>query len=93
MSTEVRHEPDRSRYALYVDGDDAGEVNYRIQDGAVAMLRVVVDPHRRGEGLGSQLVQGALDDVRANGSGLVIAACPFVTTFFEEHPEYRDLEA
>ena len=93
MTTEVKHEPDRSRYALYVDGDDAGEVNYRIEDGAVVMLRVVVDPHRRGEGLGSELVQGALDDVRTNGSGLVVAACPFVSTFFEEHPEYRDLEA
>ena len=41
-------------------------------------------------GLGSRLVQRALDDLRARGLALV-PLCPFVADFVGRHPEYADL--
>jgi predicted GNAT family acetyltransferase len=43
-----------------------------------------------GKGVGSKLVQGALDQVRAAGLQ-VIPECPFVKAWIEKHPEYADL--
>ncbi len=43
-----------------------------------------------GRGVGSKLVQGALDQVR--GAGVqVIAACPCVKGWIGKHPAYQDL--
>lgn len=43
-----------------------------------------------GRGVGSRLVKGALDHVRALGAG-VIPGCPFVAAYIERHPEEADL--
>jgi predicted GNAT family acetyltransferase len=43
-----------------------------------------------GQGIGSALARGALDDVRAQGLQ-VIPLCPFVAAFIRRHPEYLDL--
>ena len=47
-------------------------------------------PELGGKGIGSQLVKGALDQVRADGLK-VIAQCPFVKGYIDKHPEYADL--
>ena len=43
-----------------------------------------------GKGIGSKLIQGALDQVRADGLK-VIAQCPFVKGWIGKHPGYADL--
>jgi predicted GNAT family acetyltransferase len=43
-----------------------------------------------GKGIGSRLIKGALDQVRADGLK-VIAQCAFVEAYIERHPEYADL--
>jgi predicted GNAT family acetyltransferase len=43
-----------------------------------------------GRGLASELIRGALDDVRSLGLH-VIPICPFVKAFLAEHREYLDL--
>jgi predicted GNAT family acetyltransferase len=45
-----------------------------------------------GTGVGSQLVRGALDDLRVRGLRLV-PLCPFVAAYVRRHPEYADLVA
>ena len=47
-------------------------------------------PELGGKGVGSRLIKGALDQVRANGLK-VIAECPFVKAYIEKHAEYADL--
>jgi GCN5-related N-acetyltransferase len=42
-----------------------------------------------GQGVGSTLVRGALDALRAEGSK-VVPRCEFVAACVERHPEYRD---
>jgi predicted GNAT family acetyltransferase len=43
-----------------------------------------------GQGLAGTLVEGALQDLRERGLG-VIPVCPFVRTWLRRHPEYADL--
>ena len=87
---EVVDDPAATRYVLRRDGEAAGFVTYRRQPGVITLLHTEVDPAREGEGLGSRLVRGVLDDVRAQGLS-VHPVCPFVAAFIERHDEYADL--
>jgi predicted GNAT family acetyltransferase len=44
----------------------------------------------RGRGIASELVQGALQLIRADGLK-VVAACGFVVDYLQKHPEFADL--
>lgn len=90
MATEVRHEPERSRYTISLDGRVVGVTEYRDEGATLVFPHTEVDPSLRGRGLGARLVRGALDDVRARGRR-VIPACSYVARFIEENPDYRDL--
>ncbi len=90
MTTEVRHNPARSRYELFVDGDLVGIADYRLQDDAVVIPHTEIERARRGRGLGAILVRGALDDVQRKGS-TVVPQCWFVAEFIAGHPEYQAL--
>lgn len=52
----------------------------------------VVDPQMRGYGIGSVLLQAALDDIRAQGATLT-SYCSFVDDYIAAYPEYADLLA
>jgi predicted GNAT family acetyltransferase len=90
MAIEVRNAPERSRYELVDDGDVVGIADYQERDDVVVFPHTVIDPSRRGHGLGAILVKGALDDVRPSGRK-VVPSCWFVAEFIDLHPEYADL--
>ncbi len=92
MTTEVRHETDRSRYELSVEGKVIGFADYHVVGDRVVFPHTVIDPAMRGRGYGAVLVQGALDDVRRSGR-TVVPQCWYVAQFIEEHAEYGDLLA
>ena len=54
------------------------------------LVHTDVAPRFEGRGLANVLVQGALDDIRAEGTQ-VVPVCPFVASFLQHHPEYADL--
>lgn len=78
------------QYELLVDGERVGLIRYRRLPGALALVHTEVDPEAEGHGLGTVLVQGALDDLRNRGLK-VVPVCPFVAAFIGHHPEYGDL--
>jgi len=86
----VRDNPEARRYELVVDGEVAGEILYRRSPDRIALVHTEVSPALEGQGLGSRLVAGALDDVRAHGLHAV-PICPFVRSYVQRHPEYGDL--
>jgi predicted GNAT family acetyltransferase len=90
MTPQVADVPDRSRYELTVDGELAGIAEYVMREGVRVFTHTEVFDAGRGEGLGSALAQGALDDVRARGMKLV-PRCPFIAAYIERHDEYADL--
>jgi predicted GNAT family acetyltransferase len=84
------HDAAASRYELVVDGRRLGHLDYRRDGDVVDLFHTEVEPEEQGAGLGSELVAGALDDVRAGG-GHIRPSCPFVAAFLAEHDEYGDL--
>lgn len=82
MATDVRHEPEQDRYAVYVDGEEAGECHYRVDGDRVVFDHTHVDPRHRGKGLADTLVREALDDTRRAGRDIV-AQCWFVVEVLE----------
>lgn len=88
----VTRNDDRSRFEATVDGELAGFSAYRLREGVIEFTHTEVDDAFEGKGVGSALVSGALDQVRAEGLD-VIATCPFVRGYIERHQEYADLLA
>ena len=86
----VRDNPSQLRYEMSVDGKAAGCIRYRRLPGAVALVHTEVEPQFEGHGLGGKLVEGALNDIRERGLKLV-PICPFVSSYLDQHPEYRHL--
>jgi predicted GNAT family acetyltransferase len=81
---QVRH-----RFELAVDAHVATS-EYSLKDGVIAFMHTEVPEALAGKGVGSKLIKGALDQVRARGLR-VIALCPFVKAYIEKHADYADL--
>jgi predicted GNAT family acetyltransferase len=79
-----------SAYEAHLDGGRAGLISYTRDGDVVTMSHTEVEPHLEGRGIGSELVQRALDDVRSKGLR-VRPACPFVASYIRDHAEYGDL--
>ena len=91
MTTTVANNPDKSRYEILIDGDLVGVAVYELGENSINFVHTQVETDIREKGLGGNLVQHALDDVREGSSARVIATCPFVTRWISEHPDYQDL--
>jgi predicted GNAT family acetyltransferase len=80
-----------SRYEARIGETVAGWSVYQTTTSIIIIEHTEVDPSYEGQGVGSALVQGALDDIRDKGRHKVLAVCPFVRTWLGKHQEYRDL--
>jgi predicted GNAT family acetyltransferase len=91
MDATVTDNSDESRYEIHSgDGRLAGFIVYRLKPGRISLIHTEIDDEFEGQGLGSKLVAGALDDARGRELG-VLPFCPFVNSYIERHPEYVDL--
>lgn len=91
MITEVVQDASQNRFQLLLDGQYVGESDYIVRDDTIVFTHTEIDPGRTEEGLGGELVRGALNLVRAETDLRVVASCPFTAHFIEEHPDYQDL--
>jgi predicted GNAT family acetyltransferase len=89
MAETVRDNPERHRFELPLDGHVAF-ANYRRSGDTLLILHTEVPKELEGRGLGSALVRGLLDLIRAQGLK-VRPLCPFVASYMDRHPEYADL--
>jgi predicted GNAT family acetyltransferase len=87
----VRNNEAESRYELDAGGAVAMAA-YRMQDGAVAFTHTEVPEQLEGQGVGTRLIAGAVEDVRRRGLKM-IPLCGFVRHYVETHPEVQDLLA
>jgi predicted GNAT family acetyltransferase len=88
----VRDNRAELRYELVRDDEVLGFLLYRIEPDAVVLVHTDIDPAYEGQGLGSVLVKGALDDLRERGVR-AIPLCPFVRAYIRRHPEYAPVTA
>jgi len=85
----VRDNKIQNRFEFDVEGGLAF-ANYRLTPSAVIITHTETPRSLRGRGIASELVQGALQLIRADGLK-VIAGCGFVVDYLQRHPEFADL--
>ncbi len=88
-AASVRDNKAQSRYELDLEGAVAF-ANYRLAPRAVIITHTETPRALRGRGIASELVQGALQLIRADRLK-VVAGCGFVVDYLRKHPEYADL--
>ena len=86
----VVDDPEHSRYELRVDGEIAGQLVYQADGARRTLVHTEIEPAFEGQGRGSHLAAGALDDARHRGF-TVVPLCPFVTAYLRHHPEQLDV--
>ncbi|EKS38092.1 MAG: putative GNAT family acetyltransferase [Afipia broomeae] len=87
----VRNNKSLNRYELDADGATAF-ADYRLAPGKVIITHTETPRPLRGRGIASKLVQGTLEQIRADGLK-VVAGCGFVVDYLEKHPEFADVVA
>src|SRR5438045_2155731 len=84
LMSEIVNNKAEHRFELAADGHIAATY-YEVADGVVTFDHTEVPPELGGKGIGSKLVKGALEQVRADGLQ-VIANCGFVVDCLHNHP-------
>ena len=88
----VADNPEEQRYEARLGSELVGFITYRLQPGRMTLIHTEVAAALEGKGIGSQLVAGALDDIRQRGF-TIVPICPFVRAYLLRHPEEADLVA
>lgn len=86
---QVRNNPSLQRYELDTDGGVAF-TRYRLEPGVVIITHVETPPALRGQGIGSRVVEGSLQLIRAEKLK-VRAGCSFARSYLADHPEFADI--
>jgi uncharacterized protein len=90
LDISVVDNPKAKRFEAHADGDLLGVIDYIPLDGKVIATHTEVRERYEGRGIASQLVEGALAQLRADGR-FVQPQCSYVRRFLAEHPEYGDV--
>ncbi|WP_433533461.1 GNAT family N-acetyltransferase [Micromonospora sp. CA-263727] len=86
----VEENPAKHRFEILVDNALAGFTAYLPRGEVLVFTHTEVDSAFQNMGVGSALMRGTLDQVRAQG-GRVVPQCPFMAAFIERHPDYAGL--
>ena len=89
--SQVLDNPARNRFEMDVDGAVAF-VDYRVMGDVLVVPHTEVPRALEGRGIGTKLVLGSLDLIRASGRK-VRPHCGFYAAVIRRHPEYGDLVA
>jgi predicted GNAT family acetyltransferase len=88
---QIRQNATLNRFEFDVAGGTAVAF-YRLADGVVSITHTEVPFALRGQGIGSQMMHGVLQNVREQGLR-VVPRCSFAADFIQRHPHYADLAA
>jgi predicted GNAT family acetyltransferase len=88
----VRGNPRELRYEALVDARLVGLIRYRTEPGLIVLAHSEIDLNLEGTGFDSDVVRGALADIRARGLR-VVPHCPLVADYIRRHPAESDLVA
>ncbi len=65
-------------------------LQYEMKGDNIILIHTEVPPELEGKGIGSALARAGLDFAREDGFG-VVPECPFVRSYIQQHPEYKEL--
>ncbi len=89
MSAAVTDNPAEHRFELKA-GDHVAVASYRLAPGVITFTHAEVPAAVSGQGIGSRLARGALEQARARGLR-VVPQCPFIAAFIAKNAEFADL--
>jgi predicted GNAT family acetyltransferase len=89
MGTNVTLSETANRFEACVDGEVAF-LEFRRSDSSLTLTHTEVPKSLGGKGIGSSLVEAALDYARKE-SLKVVPLCPFAETYMRRHKETLDL--
>lgn len=89
MIDMVNDNAEDHRFELAIEGHLAAAY-YKRSGNVITFEHTEVPSELGGRGVGSSLIRGALDQVRAAGLK-VVAQCPFVKAWIGKNPAYADL--
>jgi predicted GNAT family acetyltransferase len=79
----------RMQFQAQINGEIAF-LEYRLHDGAIALMHTEVPEQMGGHGIGSALVTAGFEYAKAQNLKVKVY-CPFVKTWINRHPEYEPL--
>lgn len=91
MADQIRDNTELGQYELEVNGKIAF-VTYRRSKSATVLVHTEVPESLREHGVGSRLIKGVLEMMRAEGRKIAVI-CHFIAGYIRKHPEYQDLLA
>jgi uncharacterized protein len=86
---QVENNAAAGRFEAVVDGQLA-QAQYRHVGERILFTHTEVPEQLEGRGIASQLARAGLDFARAEGL-TVVPLCPFIASYIERHPEYKEL--
>ncbi len=86
---QVQHNQSANRYEMEVGGKPMVAEYRRVGD-VLTFTHTKVPWKPEGQGIASDLIAGALADVRSQGLK-IIPECPYVAGYIERHPDLQDL--
>jgi predicted GNAT family acetyltransferase len=91
MSISVEHDKEKHQFYAMVEGQRAHLDYTPSSDGkTLDYAHTFTPPALRGRGIAGQITKVALEYAMTHHYK-VIPTCPFVRSYIEAHPEYRDL--
>ena len=90
MNKEVQHNESKNRFEVKLEDGLFALAEYRRKDNKIYFTHTEVPDDYEGQGVGSALVEYALDYARREKLG-VVPWCPFFKSYIERHEEYQDL--
>ncbi len=89
MNTAIKHNPDRNRFEVIIEGHTA-YMSYVLSCDVINFNHTIVPDVLGGQGLGTELVKYGLAHARVKHLQ-VIPSCPFVAAVINKNPVYQDL--
>lgn len=68
----IQHQADRQRFALTLDNEEIGYLEYKVMGGSWDITETRISPSARGQGLARRLVEAAIKE--ADKQGIPISA-------------------
>jgi predicted GNAT family acetyltransferase len=87
---EIAKDEEHFKYEASLNQDAVADLNYTFAGDRVVLVGTTVKDSFRHHGIATELIQFALDDIRARGKKVTII-CPIVRGFVDQYPEYEDL--
>lgn len=81
---------EKKQYEFHI-GEYMPKIEYiKSETGEIYLTHTEVPVALEGQGIGSQLIKKALEDIKSQGLRLV-PLCPFVAGYIQKHPEWRSI--